>query len=95
LEKDVREDVLALQASLQDLSVGGLRVVSDKSFKMGDILELEIEIPGKGMVRSVAKVIWARTAEGGKGKEFHAGIQFIPVYEDDLAKLKEYVKGGR
>ncbi len=94
LEKDVREEVLALRASIQDLSAGGTRVVSEKPFRPGDIIELEMEIPGDRVVRSVAKVAWSRPAPKGKGREFYAGIQFIPVYEEDLAKLKDYLKGG-
>jgi hypothetical protein len=94
LEKDVREEVLTLRASIQDLSAGGIRVVSEKPFRPGDIIELEMEIPGDRVVRSVAKVAWSEPAPKGKGPEHYAGIQFIPVYEEDLAKLKDYLRSG-
>jgi hypothetical protein len=94
LEKDVREQSLDLRAEIQDLSFGGVQVVSDKSFQPGTILELELKIPGDRLVRTVAKVIWCRPASLPDGTEFNSGIQFIPVYEEDLMKLKEYLKAG-
>ncbi len=94
LEKDVQDQALGLKAALQDLSLGGIQVVSDQAFRPGAVLELEISIPGEKLVRSVAKVIWCRTASGSKGTAFNSGIQFIPIYEEDLLKLNQYLKMG-
>src|SRR5579872_4617672 len=90
LEKDVQDQTLNFKAALQDLSRGGIQVVSDQAFQPGAVLELEISIPGDKLVRTVAKVIWCRPT----GKEFTSGIQFIPMYEGDLLKLNQYLKEG-
>jgi hypothetical protein len=42
----------------------------------------------------VAKVIWCRAAESKKPDEYNSGIQFIPVDENDLKKIKEYFRAG-
>ncbi len=94
LEKDVKDPTLGLKAEIQDLSLGGLQVVSDKPFQSGSVLELEVDIPKVGLIRTVAKVIWCRPREGSSKGEFNSGIQFIPVYEEDLKKLNDYFKTG-
>lgn len=93
LEKDVLETVLGSRAAIQNVSSGGIQVVSTSPFHAGDVLEMELEIPGGARVRSVAKVIWCRK-EKQASHDYRSGIQFIPVYEDDLEKLHHYLKKG-
>ena len=95
LEKDIHNKVMDLRGDLQDLSLGGVQVVSNRSFDPGDILELEVDLPGKGMVRTVAKVIWSKPATGEDASEFATGIHFIPVYEQDLEKLGNFLREGK
>ncbi len=94
LEKDIRDPSLNLKAEIQDVSLGGLQVVSENPFEAGDVLELEMEVPGKGRVRSVAKVVWCKKDPEKGVATYRSGIQFIPVYEDDLKKLEEYLRRG-
>ena len=93
LEKDVLDNVLGSRAAIQNVSSGGVQVVSSSPFHAGDVLELELEIPGGGRVRSVAKVVWCRK-ERQSAHDYRSGIQFIPVYQDDLGKLHDYLKRG-
>ena len=90
LEKDVQDDRLGSKAAIEDLSLGGTQVVSDKPFKAGEVLELELNIPKTGPTRSVAKVIWSKEETREGKREFHSGIQFIPVFEEDLKRLKDH-----
>jgi hypothetical protein len=91
LEKDIQDEVLRWKAEVQDISSVGLQVVAPRPFREGDALEIEVDIPDRGRVRSVAKVVWCQREclEG----DYRSGIQFIPVYGDDLKKLKEFLKG--
>ena len=90
LETDIRDASLRSRAELKNLSAGGLQVSSQEPFQKGDVLELHVDLPNGGFVRSVAKVAWCRKDEGGSG--YHSGIQLIPVYEEDLKKLREYLE---
>ena len=90
LEKDVLNDELALKAAIEDMSMGGIQVVSEAPFREGDILELELSIPSVGKARTIAKVVWSREESTQGRYVFRSGIQFIPVYEDDLKKVKAY-----
>jgi Tfp pilus assembly protein PilZ len=91
LEQDIQDEVLRWKAEIQDISSGGLQVVASQPFREGDILEIEVDIPESYRVRSVAKVVWCQR-EGLEGG-YRSGIQFIPVYEDELKKLKDFLKG--
>lgn len=94
LDKDVQDPNLGQEALLQNLSSGGLQVTSVTEFRAGDVLELEIDLPQEGRVRSVAKVVWCRKDGPLAPGHFHCGIQLIPVYESDLEKLNRYLDKG-
>lgn len=90
LEADVADDGLPQVASLQNLSAGGVQLVSSEPLGPGDVLELSFELPEHGATRTVAKIVWAREeAEGGR-VEYLSGVRFIPVYPEDLARVREY-----
>jgi hypothetical protein len=91
LEKDVRDQALKVPAEAQDLSLGGIQVVSEEPLREGDVLELEFEVPGSGRVRTVAQMAWVR--EGAEGR-YSGGVRFIPVYEEDLEKIRVYFQKG-
>jgi Tfp pilus assembly protein PilZ len=95
LEKDVQNKVLNQRAEIENLSVDGIQVVSERSFKTGDILEVELEISGAEKVRTVAKVAWSRPRKENEKEEFCSGVQFIPVFEDDLRRLEEYLRSRK
>ncbi len=90
LEQEVGDGTLDRVGILQDLSVGGMQVVTGHPVKSGQILELELEVPGHGKTRTLAKVAWARPGSGPPKNDWRCGIQFIPVYEEDLTKVREY-----
>lgn len=92
LEKDVRNNVLGMKAAIEDLSLGGIQVVSKKPFLEGAVLELEVKLPQRGPARTVAKVIWCHEELVEGKKSFRSGIQFIPVFEEDLKRVNEYFK---
>ncbi|HVZ82004.1 MAG TPA: PilZ domain-containing protein [bacterium] len=90
LEKDVQDPSLGSEAELNNLSSSGLQIASTQPFQRGDVLELELDLPETGRIRSVAKVVWCR--KDGAGNGFHCGIQLIPVYPEDLDKLHDFLK---
>jgi hypothetical protein len=90
LPEEVADNHLDQKAEIQDLSLGGLQILTARKLDVGDIVELEMTIPEKGIVRSVAKVVWCR--EIAPGGSWHCGIHFIPVFKEDLANLMEFFK---
>lgn len=90
LEHEIGIDTLDRLGILQDFSVGGMQVATGHPVKNGQILELELDVPGYGNARTLAKVAWVRPGSGPPQNDWRCGIQFIPVYEDDLSKVREY-----
>ena len=90
LEHEMGETTLDRLGILQDLSAGGMQLSTGNPVKDGQILELELEVPGHGRARTLAKVAWARAGTGPPRHDWLCGIQFIPVYQEDLVKVREY-----
>lgn len=88
LEIEVADAALPKAAQLQNLSAGGLRLVTGEQLENGQVLELFFELPKHGATRTVAKIVWCESLPEEKG--FAAGIQFIPVYPEDLRNVRSY-----
>ena len=90
LEQDIGDSRLDRLGILQDLSVGGMQIATGTPVKKGQILELELDVPGHGRTRTLARVAWSRPGTGPPQNDWRCGIQFIPVYQEDLEKIREY-----
>jgi c-di-GMP-binding flagellar brake protein YcgR len=95
LEQDIQDKVLGLKAEIQDLSLGGTQIVSSQAISPGSVLELNLDLADIGKVQTVAKVIWTKPDLENNPGDYRSGIQFVPVYEEDLQKLEDYFKRGR
>src|SRR5580698_4874115 len=72
-------------AQTQDTSLGGMFIVGDESFKMGDILNLKISIPDRSIPLSAfAEVVWSNTSG--------AGLHFLAMKEEDIESLGTYIQ---
>lgn len=94
-----------LQAMGKDISVGGVRFISETGFEPKTIVNLRIDIAGwnahkrpHSMIRDIAsdtplsvigEVAWCRPIAGSA--EFEVGISFSNIYEDDYRALVRYL----
>lgn len=73
----------------EDVSPGGCRVLSDRSFRAGTLLRIEL---GLSKVRKVIKakgeVRWTKSVEDGE--LFEMGIKFVDLPPESLVALLEY-----
>ena len=90
IENEIQEESFRLSAKSLDISLGGIQVVSEDPLFVGDVLELEFDLPQAGRVRTVAKMAWVKKGSGSDLGKTVCGIRFIPVYENDLEKIKVY-----
>ena len=68
-----------------DSSLGGIYVVADQPFKIGDILNLKITIPNLTTpLTAYADVVWAN--------DTGAGLQFLAIRDSDLESFASYLK---
>jgi len=76
----------------QDISAGGLRLeTSDDDMTVGDILEIELSLPGEGTVMPVGRV--ARISEiGSRGSSLLSiGVQFIGILPSEVSLISRYI----
>ena len=76
------EDAPQNQTRMKDISKGGACIVVPDSIKVGDVLELEIKLPGGKSIRARCRVMWIdeHAIVGGEDKiGFEGGVQFIDI----------------
>lgn len=79
------------KVSLNDLSVGGLRMTTDKKLNEQDILELTLQIPGiAGDLKAQGKTVWQRELTP---ESFDTGIAFTSMEAAVKEKLSNFIAG--
>lgn len=71
----------------RNLSLGGARIFSDETLKLGHRLELDIVLPGGGFFRCWAEVMWTTSLEPGGEAKYDVGIRFTDLAERDIQRL--------
>jgi hypothetical protein len=70
---------------------GDLQLLGDRRIERGKKLLVEFQLPGESnVVRAVAVVAWSIEGKGEHGK-FTAGLMFLGIAPDDLAKIHRYI----
>ena len=67
-----------------DISLGGLQIKADQILHNGDILDIEISLPGLPLaLPALAEVVWANENLGG--------LHFLKMSEEDVQVLKAFL----
>src|ERR1700738_1047239 len=69
----------------RDISLGGMRVLSDEAVPVGRRLELDVLLPDESVVRCWATVIWAD--ELNAEAKYEIGFRFTDMAEPDIQRL--------
>jgi hypothetical protein len=75
-----------MNATVRDISLGGMQIALEKPLKVGDIFVFEIHLPGLSdeSLSACAEVVWANGNTGG--------LHFLLIGDADLMALKIYLK---
>ena len=79
------------RSPLVNIGLGGIRVYSDKSFKIGERLEIELFLPDSTSLTWNVKVVWLNSVDGSTAK-YDVGLQFLEVESNDLSRLATLLK---
>lgn len=80
---------------LVNIGLGGIRVYSDKTFKVGERLETELFLPDNRSMTCNVKVVWLNQLDDKSSAKYDVGLQFLEVEGDDLRRLADILKLGR
>jgi Tfp pilus assembly protein PilZ len=83
-----------LGATTSDVSKGGLSLLGQEAFSVGEKLLVKLEIPlFKGAVTCLAEVVWTDQFEEMHRRVYRAGLKFLSMHKDDVLRVDEYLKG--
>ena len=71
-----------------DISLGGIRVYSDYSFKKGRRLEIEIFLSKEHSIVATARVVWIKELPQGSDALYDVGLEFIKLPSNAFHELK-------
>jgi hypothetical protein len=71
----------------RDVSRGGIRIWSDRAFRTGTRLEIEMFLPGGESLSVDVRVAWIRELSG-QGARYEAGLEFLALDPVRLALLE-------
>ena len=79
----------------RDVSMGGVRVLTDSEFSLGQRLEIELFLPDGRSFSADVRVAWLRALPGDEFAKFEAGLEFLGLDPERAALLSECVSAGR
>jgi serine/threonine protein kinase len=94
LARLAREKSNATDGRLEDLSEGGVLLVSNEACTAGEVIRLRFALPISGRVVDIsARAQWSRASRGARA----TGFQFIDLPEPARAEIRQYIglMGGR
>jgi hypothetical protein len=84
-----------LPSNLQtvDVSLGGVRIYSDASMRVGTHVELDFLAPDTPPITFTAEVMWVEELAAGAPARFDVGLRFLQLAPDGL-KLLFHILGS-
>jgi c-di-GMP-binding flagellar brake protein YcgR len=78
-----------------NVSGGGICIPLERRLKKGEILELEMDLPGRRQpLFALGKVAWVKkvpaNAKDAKYYPFQAGIEFVAIEQDERESISKY-----
>lgn len=92
LQVRVEEPNRLLSGRSEDVSVGGIFVVSPHDFELGQLLHVTCVLPSGRQTHADGVVAWLR--EGKGNVKPGVGIEFLALDDDDLEELERIMKAG-
>jgi len=81
---------LPMTVSTKNVSLSGVRFISDRFIQLSHALVMEIALPHPSeVVKVIAKVSWLKKMEDGK--HFDVGNHFLAMSDNDERRMRSYI----
>ena len=80
--------------TLADIAEGGVCLVANERFEMGDRLELTLTLPSQKVIKTLGEVIWVHEATMARQdgiQRFDIGVSFSGLPEDEWQEMKQFL----
>lgn len=78
--------------SVQDISMGGVRVYTDDKHKPGHRLELELFLPSGESLVLTSEVVWVDELSTGQPAKYEVGLRYVDVSPEELKALEAVLR---
>jgi hypothetical protein len=83
----------ALSGDTRDVSQGGLALLGQDPFQVGEHLLVKLELPQvSGHVTCLAEVRWTDEFDEMHRRVYRAGLKFLSLLREDVVRLNEYLR---
>ncbi len=81
-------NVFGTSCQASDLSLGGIRVYSNKPLKEKQLLDIELSLPSGKSIQAVTRVVWIKGLPPGSRALYDVGLEFVNLSADALDQLR-------
>ena len=83
----------ALNGTTSDVSKGGLALLGQEPFKVGERVLVKLDLPQlKGAITCLAEVRWTDDFEEMRRNVHRAGLKFTSMLREDVERLNDYLE---
>ena len=93
LDSEISQAVDDIDAT-RNIAEGGVCLVANERFEVGDRLELTLTLPSQKTIRTLAEVVWVRDAALSKDdglRRFDIGVAFSDLPADEWQEMKQFL----
>lgn len=75
-----------------DLSLGGVRIRSNRYLAEGKMLEIELFLPQGSAIKTLCRVVWSQVLPPGSDAMFEVALQFMDLPDEASDRLAQYLE---
>jgi c-di-GMP-binding flagellar brake protein YcgR len=81
-----------MSSQASDISLAGVRIYSNKPFKKGHALEIELLLPNGNSLKAIVRVVWTSALPPGSEALYDIGLEFLNIADDVIPKLQSVLE---
>lgn len=86
--------VFGMSSQAANISLAGVRIYSNKPFKKGQALEIELLLPSGDSLKAIVRVVWISALPPGSEALYDVGLEFLNIADDVIPKLQTVMEDG-
>lgn len=83
-----------MSSQAANISLAGVRIYSNKPFKKGQALEIELLLPSGDSLKAIVRVVWISALPPGSEALYDVGLEFLDIADDVIPKLQTVMEDG-
>ncbi len=80
--------VFGINSEATNISLAGVRIYSNKPFKKGHALEIELLLPNGNSLKAIVRVVWISSLPPGSEAVYDVGLEFLNIAYDVIPNLQ-------